>query len=90
MGADGIKGNFPPVGNGKVYRLQVGAYKIPRNAVDAYEKLKTAGFSPKYERNEDMAMYRVVLAGLHSDEIPSVAERLYSAGFTEVFFREEN
>jgi rare lipoprotein A len=89
MGPDGIKGNFPPAGNGKVYRLQVGAYKVPKNAVDAYEKLKNAGLSPKYERNEDTEIYRVVLAGLRPEDIHSVAERLYSAGFTEVFFREE-
>jgi rare lipoprotein A len=89
MGPEGIRGNFPPTGNGKIYRLQVGAYKIPRNAVDAFEKLKNAGFSPKYERNEELALYRVVLAGLHSEDIPQVAERLYSAGFYEVYFREE-
>jgi rare lipoprotein A len=89
MGPEGMRGNFPSPGNGKLYRLQVGAYKIPRNAVDAFEKLRNAGFSPKYERNEELALYRVVLAGLRPEDIPRTAERIFSAGFTEVFFREE-
>jgi rare lipoprotein A len=89
MGPEGIKGNFPPAGNGKTYRLQVGAYKVPANAVEAYEKLKNAGFSPDYDRSGDTEMYRVVLTGLPSGDMPRAAERLYSAGFTEVYFREE-
>jgi rare lipoprotein A len=82
-----ILGGLPPAGNGKFYRLQVGAYSIPRNAVEAFDKLKAAGLNPAYERNQDL--YRVVLAGLRSEEIPSIAEKLGAAGFREALIREE-
>ncbi|MDR2618661.1 MAG: septal ring lytic transglycosylase RlpA family protein [Treponema sp.] len=82
-----ILGGVPPAGNGKFYRLQVGAYRIPRNAVEAFDKLKAAGLNPAYERNQDL--YRVVLAGLRSEEIPSIAEKLGAAGFREALIREE-
>ncbi|MDR0315359.1 MAG: septal ring lytic transglycosylase RlpA family protein [Treponema sp.] len=72
----------------KVYRLQVGSYRIARNAVDAFEKLKNTGLNPAYERNGDY--YRVVLAGIRGNEVQSVADKLGSAGFLEVLIREEN
>jgi rare lipoprotein A len=82
-----IKGGFPDAGSPKRYRLQVGAYKIPRNAVDAFDKLKNAGLNPAYEKNGDI--YRVVLAGLAAADIQSIAEILGSAGFQEALIREE-
>ena len=83
-----IIGGIPGPGNGKFYRLQIGAYRIPRNAVDAFEKLSNAGLDPKYERLNDF--YRVVITGLRSEEIPSVAEKIRAAGFTEAIIREES
>jgi rare lipoprotein A len=82
-----ILGGLPPAGNGKLYRLQVGAYRIPRNAIEAFEKLKGAGLNPAYERSGDL--YRVVLAGLKSEDIPLTAEKLGAAGFTEALIWEE-
>jgi rare lipoprotein A len=72
----------------KTYRIQVGAYKIPKNAVDAYEKLKNAGLNPAYERNGEY--FRVVLAGVRGTEVQSVTEKLGIAGFREVLVREEH
>jgi rare lipoprotein A len=71
----------------KVYRLQVGSYKVARNAVDAFDKLKSAGLSPAYERNGEY--FRVVLAGIKGAEVQTVAERLGAAGFREALIREE-
>jgi rare lipoprotein A len=71
----------------KVYRLQVGSYKIPKNAMDAFEKLKSAGLNPAYERNGDF--YRVVLAGIRADDINSTTEKIGLAGFSEALIREE-
>jgi rare lipoprotein A len=82
-----IIGGIPSAGTGKVYRLQVGAYKVPRNAVDAFEKVKNAGLNPAYEKNGDM--YRVVLAGLRPEEIQPAAEKLGAAGFREAIIRTE-
>ena len=82
-----IKGSIPQAESTKLYRLQVGAYKIPRNAVDAYDKLKSAGLNPAYEQSGEF--YRVVLAGLKAADIQSVAQKLGNAGFREALIREE-
>ncbi|MDR0313680.1 MAG: septal ring lytic transglycosylase RlpA family protein [Treponema sp.] len=82
-----IIGGFPQTGTGKHYRLQVGAYKIPRNAVDTFERLRDVGLSPLYEVFEDT--YRVVLANLNPEDIPYIAEILAYAGFREALLREE-
>jgi rare lipoprotein A len=71
----------------KVYKLQIGSYKVARNAVAAFEKLKKAGLDPSYERGGEY--YRVVLAGLRGDEVPSVTEKLAAAGFREAVIRED-
>ena len=71
----------------KTYRLQVGSYKIARNAVESFEKLKTAGLNPAYERNGEY--FRVVLAGIRGSVVQSITEKLGSAGFREALIREE-
>jgi rare lipoprotein A len=83
-----ILGSIPPENSAKSYRLQVGSFKVPKNAIDVFEKLKNAGLNPNYERNGDF--YRVVLAGLKAKEIPSVAQTLGNTGFREAIIREEN
>ena len=82
-----IMGTVPTAGSTKTYRLQVGTFSIPRNAVDAFTRLKNAGLNPAYEQHGDM--YRVVLAGLRANEIQSVAQTLGNAGFREALIREE-
>ncbi|MDR1277678.1 MAG: septal ring lytic transglycosylase RlpA family protein, partial [Treponema sp.] len=76
---------IPPAGTGKQYRLQVGSYKAARYALEAFDKLKNLGLSPAYERYGEY--YRVVLSGIRANEIPSLAERLGTAGFSEVLVR---
>jgi rare lipoprotein A len=71
----------------KTYRLQVGSYKIPRNAYDAYIKLKNTGLNPAYEQSGEY--YRVVLAGIQGTDVQAVAEKLGAAGFKEALIREE-
>ena len=87
VGAAEIKPALPLPGNGKVYRVQVGSYQIARNAVEAVDKLKAVGLNPGYEKNGDL--YRVVLSGIRSEDVPAVAERLGAAGFREALIREE-
>jgi rare lipoprotein A len=82
-----IKGGAPVQGSGKIYRLQVGAYKVERNAVDVFDRLKDGGLNPAYERNGEL--YRVVLAGIKAEDVSLVVEKLGAAGFQEVFIREE-
>jgi rare lipoprotein A len=83
-----VIGGIPQLGTGRHYRLQIGAFRIPRHAVDTFERLKNAGLNPAYERIEE-DMYRVVLPGLSPEEIQSVTEILFSIGFAEVIIREE-
>jgi rare lipoprotein A len=72
---------------GKTYKLQVGSYKDPRSAVNAFERLRNAGLGPSYERYQDF--YRVVLAGIRGAEVQSVTEKLDAAGFHEAVIRED-
>jgi rare lipoprotein A len=71
----------------RIYKLQVGSYRIAGNAVDAYVKLKAVGLDPSYERNADY--FRVVLAGIRGTNVLSVTEKLGTAGFREAVIREE-
>ena len=71
----------------KTYRLQVGSYRIPRNAVNTYEALRAAGLFPEYERSGDFI--RVVLKGIRDYEVQYVTNRLAITGFREVLIREE-
>jgi hypothetical protein len=72
---------------GKVYRLQVGAYKVEKNAARALSRLKDAGFSPNYEPHDQYL--RVVLSGVRAADVKGYAERIGRAGFGEIWCREE-
>ena len=71
----------------KTYKLQVGSYKVARNAVDTYVKLRAAGLTPEYERNGEF--FRVVLKGVLGSEVQAVADKLGMTGFQEAVIREE-
>jgi rare lipoprotein A len=81
-----LKPAVPPRAD-KTYRLQVGSYRVARNAVEAFERLKNAGLNPAYERNGEF--FRVVLAGIRGADVQLIAEKLGSAGFQEALIREE-
>jgi rare lipoprotein A len=83
-----VKGSIPGENSAKLYRIQVGSYAQPRNAVEAFEKLKNAGLNPAYEKYQDY--YRVVLSGIRNTDVKSVAEKLGQAGFMEALVKEEN
>jgi rare lipoprotein A len=72
----------------KVYRIQVGSFRVARNAVEAFDKLKAAGLSPVYERNGEF--FRVVLSGVRSEDMESVTRRIGAAGFRDSLLREEH
>jgi rare lipoprotein A len=75
------------VQNGKFYRIQVGAYRNAKYAVDAFSDLKDAGLTPAYERYNDL--YRVVLAQIESNKVQSVIDTLAKAGYKDVLLKEE-
>jgi rare lipoprotein A len=78
---------IPAVTPNKIYRIQVGSYKVARNAVEAYDKLKSTGLSPVYERNGEY--FRVVLSGIRSEDVESVTRKIGAAGFGQPLFRLE-
>jgi rare lipoprotein A len=82
-----IKPGIPPTDSSKSYRIQIGAYRIPRHAVDAFDKLKNVGLNPAYERSGEV--YRVVLASVKAQDVESIAGKLGNAGFKEAVIREE-
>jgi rare lipoprotein A len=87
LGAAVVKPMIPPLGTNKRYRVQVGAFQNTRNAVEAFERVKSLGIEPAYERYNDY--YRVVIPGMRAEDIQMLAERLGSLGFREILLREE-
>jgi rare lipoprotein A len=83
LGPAMIKPGIPPLGTTKRYRVQVGSYKVTRNAVDSFDRVKNMGLEPAYERYEDY--YRVVLSGVRAEDIQGLANRLGPAGYQEIF-----
>ena len=73
---------------GRLYRLQIASFSVPRNAVDTFVRLSEAGLSPNYERHENY--YRVVLANVRAQDIPVIAQILGNLGYEEVIVRVEN
>jgi hypothetical protein len=53
----------------------------------AYNQLTSVGFAPQWERYEDM--FRVVLTGVRTEDIPAVATKLGAAGFDKAVARLE-
>jgi rare lipoprotein A len=80
-----IKGG--PIVPGRVYRLQIGSYKTPRNAVATFDRLSNAGLNPSWEPFGEY--YRIVLTNVKSEDIPAVADKLGQAGFKEAVARIE-
>jgi rare lipoprotein A len=76
-----------PFVSGKFYRLQLGSYKVARNAVEVFDRLTAAGFSPQWEPHGEL--YRVVITKVPASDIAAFAVRLGNAGFKEVMAREE-
>jgi rare lipoprotein A len=76
-----------PVVNGRYYRLQVGSYKVAKNAVEVFDRLSATGLNPQWEPFGDL--YRIVLSNVRAEDVNSIAARLGSAGFKEVIVREE-
>ncbi|MCL2043885.1 MAG: septal ring lytic transglycosylase RlpA family protein [Treponema sp.] len=71
----------------KTYTMQIGSFRVARNAVDTFTALRNAGLNPEYERHNDF--YRVVLKGIRGTDVQSVADRIEMAGFREAIIREE-
>jgi hypothetical protein len=80
-----ITGKSPQ--SGRYYRLQVGSFAVRSNATRAFNKLKEFGLSPAFEEFENKV--RVVLPRVPGNQVITTAEKIGSAGFSEVWCRDE-
>jgi rare lipoprotein A len=76
-----------PFVKGRYYRLQIGSFKVAKNAVEVFDRLSAAGLNPQWEPYGEL--YRVVISNVRADDINSIAVRLGGAGFKEAIAREE-
>jgi hypothetical protein len=80
-----ISGN-PPL-EGRYYRLQVGSFSVRGNATRAANSLREAGLTPAFEEYRNNV--RVVLSRIPGEDVVETARKIGSAGFTEIWCREE-
>ncbi|MDR1143603.1 MAG: SPOR domain-containing protein, partial [Spirochaetaceae bacterium] len=81
-----VTGSIPVSETGKLYKLQVGAYRLPRNAGNAAAALKRLGFNPGSEQCG--SLIRVFIDRVRASQVRSFVDRLANAGFREVIIRE--
>ena len=77
---------LPDPDNGKIYRLQVGAFSLPETAGRVLQRLEDAGFETAWEQYG--SMQRVFAANIRAADVYSAVQRLGEAGFSEVWVRE--
>ena len=77
---------LPNPNTGKVYRLQIGSFKKPENAVRAERMLRNAGFIAAQERYG--SFYRVLAIGIPAKEVASAVRRMESLGIKQVWIRQ--
>ena len=83
-----IYGSIPNVNSTKLYEIQVGAFKIIKNADDYASILKRGGLNPVYEEYLDFT--RVKITGITAKEIRSYLIKIKQLGFDEVIIREDS
>ena len=81
-----IIGQIPAANSAKLYQIQVGAYRLPKNAENAAANLSREGLYPVFEKYFDYT--RVLLTGIPASQIRSYLARVRQAGFDEVIIRE--
>ncbi|MDR1306830.1 MAG: SPOR domain-containing protein [Treponema sp.] len=81
-----VTGSIPVSETGKLYKLQVGAYRLPQNAGNAAAALKRLGFNPGSEQCGNLT--RVFIDRVRALQVRSFVDRLANAGFREVIIRE--
>jgi cell division septation protein DedD len=78
---------MPDPNNGRVYRVQVGAYSSMTGVYNAIQVIKSVGFNGFYEMSGNV--YRAVLTRVPSWQMAETVQRLGAAGFREFLLREE-
>ena len=82
-----VYGGIPSANSGKNYQIQVGAYKLEKNAQDAVLQLKNIDLQPVTEKFRDFT--RVYVREIPASQVRSVLSVIAGAGFREVVIRED-
>jgi len=82
-----IIGGIPNTDSTKTFQIQVGAFRIAKNADNAAAKLKAGGFVPVNEKYLDLG--RVMVTGIPGGQVSSYLALLKLLGFDEVIVRED-
>jgi hypothetical protein len=80
-----VIGRIPDASDNRLYQIQVGAFKVVRNAEGVFERLTDASLNPSYEKYLDFT--RVIIKGIRAGDIPLYIERVRRAGFSELFVK---
>jgi hypothetical protein len=76
-----------PPQRGRYYRLQIGSFSVPGNATRAANSLRELGLEPAFEEFRNNV--RVVLSRIPGEDVLETAQKVGSAGFSEIWCREE-
>lgn len=82
-----IIGQIPNGNSTNTYQIQVGAFRVSQNAENASARLKREGFSPVYEKYNNLT--RVIVAKIPANQVRNYLIRIKRIGFDEVIIREE-
>ena len=83
-----ITGNIPDRNSLKEYQIQVGAYKLQKNADDAILLLKKNALNPVTEKYLDFT--RVMIKGIPANQVVNYLAIIKQAGFNEALIREDH
>jgi len=82
-----IIGNIPPANSAKKYQIQVGAYRLDKNAQDAILRLRRIDLQPDTEIFRNLT--RVLVRDVPASQVRSILSSIAKAGFKEVIIRED-
>jgi len=77
-----IMGAIPSAESLEFSRIQVGAFSLTQNAVNAFDLLKNNGFDPVFENFQNLT--RVVITQIPANKVIENLEKLKKLGFDEV------
>ena len=83
-----IIGGIPSASSSKIYQIQVGAYRLEKNAQEAILRLRRAGLESDTEIFRNLT--RVIVRDVPASRVRSVLSIIAGAGFREVIIREDS
>jgi hypothetical protein len=81
-----VIGTIPCTDTGKLYNIQIGAFRITSNAERAASIVRNLGFTPGFEQYGNLT--RVFAAGIPASGVRASLDCLEQAGFQEAIIRE--